>query len=105
MKKLMIALAATALTVSPALAGEIVAAPETVTVNVSTQGLNLADAHDVARLQARVRKAVVAACNPRTSLSIYVGPDRACSTKAAADGQQMVARITAEAAKSRMAEF
>lgn len=105
MKKLMIAMAAAALTACPALAGDIVAKPQTVTVKVSTDGLNLTDARDVARLQSRVDKAILLACNPQTSLSVYLGPDRACANKAISDGQQIVARMTSEAAKNRMAEF
>ena len=105
MNKLSMVMMAAAFTASPALAGEIVAPPQVVTVNISTNGLNLADPRDVSRLQSRVETAVAAACNPRTSLSIYVSPDRACAKMATAQGQQIVARMASDAAKSRMAEF
>jgi len=105
MNKFSIAMMAAALTGSPALAGDIVAPPQEVTVNISTDGLNLADPRDVSRLQSRVETAVADACNPRTSLSIYLSPDRACAKTAAAQGQRIVARMASDAAKSRMAEF
>lgn len=105
MKKLIIATIAAALTVSPALAGDIVPPAQTVTVKVSTAGLNLADQRDVAQLEARVQDAIIAACNPRTSFSLYLPADRACARKAIAEGQQIVARMSSDAAKSRMAEF
>jgi UrcA family protein len=105
MKKLTIAMIAATLTASPALAGDIVAPPQSVTVKVSADGLNLTNARDVAQLQSRVEKAIVVACNPHTSLSVYLGPDRDCANKAMAAGQQIVAKMASDAAKSRMAEF
>lgn len=105
MKKLMFATIAAALTVSPAMADQVVPASETVTLKVSTDGLNLANPRDVAQLQSRVEKAIATACTPQGVYRAYQVADSACTGKMATDTQQVVASMTRDAAKSQMAEF
>ncbi len=105
MKKVTIALVAAALSTSPALAGKGLFPTETVTIKVSASGLNLADARDIRELQARVDKAIAAACTPGGVYQAYQVADSQCISKMTSDSGQMVASLTRDAQKSRMAEF
>ena len=105
MKKLMFALAAATLAVSPALAGETNLPTQTVKIRVSTAGLNLANSRDVAKLHARVQRAIAEACTPGGVYRAFQVTDETCTGQMATDSQQVVSRLTQDAAKNQMAEF
>ena len=78
MKTLAIAAAAIALLATPAMASEPFGARETVSVRVSTSDLNLSNPRDMARLNARVKRAIANACNPSDRFNLGSGPDYQC---------------------------
>lgn len=102
MKKLIIAALAANL-----VAGTAIAAPsaEPAALRVSTAGLDLSNPRDIATLQARVSKAVEAACSPHGSYFAQLAPKRDCLAELSAHTNQILASRISKADKSRMAEF
>jgi UrcA family protein len=106
MKTLIIATVAATLSIAPAFAAESAfPAVEPEALRVSTNGLNLSDPRDVATLQARVDKAINAACTPHGSYFATLAPERDCRAGLTARTGKILANLTERAAKSRMAEF
>lgn len=107
MKKLNAALAAVAMLAVPAVAAfavpamaavTVISAPnqgrEQVSVRVSTEGLDTADASDVRHLRNRADRAIEKACNPRDRINSTGARDWQCIREM---------RASAERATSRMA--
>lgn len=104
MKKLIIAALAANLVVGTASAANSQSTDPTA-LRVSTAGLDLSNPRDIATLQARVDKAVEAACSPHGSYFSQLAPKRDCLAQLSAHTNRILASRINKADKSRMAEF
>jgi len=95
MKFIGAALAAACLLATPAFAREAVS------INVPSDDLNLTTAEGVAKLQARVDKAIAAACNPGDRIGADMAPDYQCRREMAANVQPRMQEIAARATATR----
>ena len=98
MKYIGAALAAASLFASPAVMADAGKGREQVSINVSTDGLNMATQEGLNSFQARVDKAIAAACNPGDRIGADLSPDYRCRREMAAKVQptmqQLAARVT-----------
>lgn len=101
MKYISIALAAAGLLASPALAADAPQGREQVSVQVSTNGLDMTTQAGVDKFRARVDKAVAAACNPGDRVGADMAPDYKCRREMAANVQPTLQQMAARASESR----
>jgi UrcA family protein len=91
------ALAVTCLFATPALLAEVPRGREAVSINVSTEGLDLTSQQGVRRLQTRMDQAIATACNPGDRLNADMSPDFRCRREMAADAWPTMQKLTAQA--------
>jgi UrcA family protein len=97
MKHFGAALAVAGLFATPALSAEVLRGREPVSINVSTDGLDLTTQQGVRRLQVRMDRAIAAACNPGERLNADMSPDFRCRREMAADAWPTIQQLTARA--------
>lgn len=97
MKYIGVGLAAATLFASSALMAEAPKGRENVSLAVSTSGLDLSRPAGVEALQARMDKAIAAACNPGDRMGADLSPDYKCRREMAANIQPTMQQIAARA--------
>lgn len=78
---------------------------EPAALRVSTKGLDLNNPRDIQVLQVRIDKAITTACTPHGSYFATLAPERDCRARLTAKTNPILARLSKDADKSRMAEF
>jgi UrcA family protein len=91
------ALAVAGLFATPALNAEVPRGRETVSINVSTDGLDLTTQRGVRQLQVRMDRAIDSACNPGERLNADMSPDFRCRREMAADAWPTMQQLTSKA--------
>jgi UrcA family protein len=105
MKTPVIAAAMVALFATPALADtRPFDAREPISIRVSTADLNLSSPRDRQRLEKRMERAILAACNPVDRRTIDPTPDDQCHSEATANARPMVERMALRAAATRISQ-
>lgn len=101
-----IALSALVLATVPTAAMAETQAPkrEPVSINVSTEGLDLSSANGMQTLRGRMSQAIAAACNPGDRLNANLAPDWQCRREMGAVAEAQIMRIASQSsAKGRVA--
>tara|TARA_B110001454_G_scaffold216821_1_gene240802 strand:- start:691 stop:1014 length:324 start_codon:yes stop_codon:yes gene_type:complete len=105
MKKLSTALAVIGLLAVPLTASATEVSREKIAANVSTTGLDLSKAEDVAKLRDRMKRAIANACaTPDDQISPSASPDWQCQREMSANAEGTVLQLARQhAALSHMA--
>ena len=103
MKYIGAALAAASLFATSALMAEAPKGREQVSINVSTEGLDLTTQAGVDKLRVRMDKAIADACNPGDRIGADMAPDYKCRREMAANVQPTMQQIAARAVETRSA--
>lgn len=101
MKYLSAALAAVTLIATPAFAADSPMNREQVSINVSTNGLDMTSQDGVDQFRSRVNKAIAAACNPGDRTGADLAPDFQCRREMAAHVQPTMQQMAARATETR----
>lgn len=78
---------------------------ESVSIQVSTAGLDLTKSSDQARLRSRVNQAIYAACNPSDPYAAGLTRDRQCRDEMMKGADETMDRFVQNARKSRTSQF
>lgn len=98
------ALAAISATSMLLLSGTAFAAPrEKFTLSLSSEGYDLSNPSDVARLNRKIDAAVIEACNPSDRISDSWAPDLKCRREMRQDAALKIAAMAERAKQQRMA--
>ena len=101
MKNLGAALAAACLIATPAFAADATPNREQVSIQVSTDGLDMTTQNGVSQFQSRVNKAIASACNPGDRVGADLSPDYKCRREMASNVQPTITRMAARATEVR----